>query len=145
MFQLDDPMLILAGNCYLSIESELTHNYFAYKVTQDKYNKHLWYVRVLAGDNINNPRDWHYVGVIKQFADKGAGFTPDYYLEHTKKSEYAEDNARFVMMRYVVNNLPDKTPGFKYYHHNRCVRCGRRLTTPDTIKAGIGKYCGRLQ
>lgn len=33
--------------------------------------------------------------------------------------------------------------GFKYMYEGRCCRCFRRLTTPDSVTAGIGPECAK--
>lgn len=38
------------------------------------------------------------------------------------------------------NNLPQK---MAVYHSGRCGSCGRELTTPESIRRGLGKKCAK--
>ena len=33
------------------------------------------------------------------------------------------------------------TDGFEFWHEGKCGRCGRKLTVPESIEAGIGPEC----
>jgi hypothetical protein len=38
-----------------------------------------------------------------------------------------------------------KKLGMKYHHEGRCIRCNRKLTTPESIESGIGPVCAGLE
>ena len=40
----------------------------------------------------------------------------------------------------MVNDRP-MPDGYGVYHMGRCMRCGRDLTEPESIKSGLGPYC----
>ena len=89
------------------------------------------------------PRQWYYVGIIKQLSNNHIGFVPDYIFRHTARSVYPTSDERYMAIEYVINELPEKAKGVNYYHHCRCARCGKMLKTPESIKAGIGVDCLR--
>lgn len=138
---IDNATLLLAGNCIFTAKSDLTGTYFTYKITQDKSTKHHWFVRALMGDNINNSRDWYYLGIIYAEFAEGVGYIPEYTFMTTKNSCCNESDLRVKAIKYIVASLPELPRQVTLYHQCRCARCGRRLTSPESIKLGIGKDC----
>ena len=47
--------------------------------------------------------------------------------------------AQFVANQFGQN--PKAIEGVNFLVEKRCIRCNRRLTTPESIKAGIGPEC----
>lgn len=142
MYLINNAKLLLAGNCIFTAKSEVTNTYFTYKITQDKFDKHKWYVRTLMGNNINNPRDYYYLGIIRNlFIDEFVGYAPDVYFELTLNSCCNASDLRVKAIKYIVDSLPELPRQVTLYHNCRCARCGRRLTSPESIKLGIGKDC----
>ena len=61
----------------------------------------------------------------------------------TKKSRYTDDTLPVKVIRWAVKavakgSLPE---GYKIQHEGKCCRCGRTLTTPESIERGIGPEC----
>lgn len=142
--QIISPELILAGNCIFTAVSEVTGAHITYKVTRDNFEKHKWYVRVLAGNNIHCQRDWMYIGMIVQHSLINIGWIPDYSFLHTKNSEVNKSDFKFKAMKYIVDSLPEEAKHVTLLHEGQCARCGRRLITPESIKLGLGENCRRL-
>lgn len=47
--------------------------------------------------------------------------------------------AQFIAAKF--NGQEFDHPGLELLVEKRCILCNRRLTTPESIKAGIGPYC----
>jgi hypothetical protein len=47
----------------------------------------------------------------------------------------------WFFQHYFKNPNGYKT--IKVYHSGKCGKCGRKLTTPESIKSGLGPYCGK--
>ena len=35
-------------------------------------------------------------------------------------------------------------PTVKVFHSGKCGKCGKKLTTPESIKSGLGPYCSKV-
>lgn len=140
---------LLAGNAYFTLKSLKTQTRYTYRVSIADCNEckkamhsctcavkkpWLYFVALLTGSDNNS--DYSYLGVIR-----GAGFAL------TKKSKMKIDSAPVVAFNYAYNNLKKAhIPALlEFWHEGRCGRCGRRLTVPESIAAGIGPECaGKL-
>ena len=47
----------------------------------------------------------------------------------------------WFFQHYFKNPNDYKT--IKVYHSGKCGKCGKKLTTPESIKSGLGPYCGK--
>ena len=121
--------LMQAGKAIITLESQKTGVHFTYKIRESQ-NKPGWYFcSVLTGPD--NGRDYTYFGsMVDQRFIKTRG---------SKISEEAKSVKAFV---YTLDNLAlGRTPSVNIYHEGRCCRCGRTLTTPESVSLGIGPEC----
>ncbi len=53
-------------------------------------------------------------------------------------------NVRSIL--YVLNNLTkgNEDLALKVYHSGKCGRCGRKLTTPESVLTGLGPTCSKV-
>lgn len=125
-----------AGNATITLESENTKNRFTYKITKSKDDDNLFFIKLLHGPD--NENDYRYIGCYyvdsnyfypcKKFREVPVPFWPgsmraiSYFLDH-------------------LDNLPKK---LHVYHEGRCAKCGRKLTTPESIERGFGPKCCKL-
>lgn len=121
---------VKAGNAVFTVEDSLTGERFTYHVVKCR-EKEMWWVKVLSGpDNVTN---YHYLGTI--FGDD---------FRSTRASKIGE-NARsfrwFSRINLLLNEDKDFPDRIKFYHANRCGRCGRRLTVPASVEWGFGPEC----
>lgn len=163
---------ILAGAAVFTIEHEGRH--YTYRVSRKDGGEHcakcdgtgywkgstrvcfackgtgetqpVWFVGLLTGPD--NEADYTYMGILD--VDNGE-------LRLTKNSRYTDNTTPVVWFRYVVlaiwidalePNLKIEGPldfGWKVHHEGRCGRCGRPLTTPESVSLGLGPVCaGRM-
>ena len=62
----------------------------------------------------------------------------------TNKSKFKEDTTPVKVIRWAIKKVLNKEPipkGYSIQHEGRCCRCGRVLTTPESILHGIGPEC----
>jgi hypothetical protein len=109
-------------------------NHASYSLDQ----KVCFFVSLLTGpDNISS---FTYLGLFHQ--DTNA-------VVLTKKSKYADDSTPVKVVRWAIKKICMSEPipaGYSIQHEGQCCRCGRRLTTPESIDAGIGPECaGRAE
>lgn len=128
---------ILAGNALFTLKSLKTGKHFTFKVVRKTIfiaggwtpvSPPTWTVQVLCGRD--NSKDYRHVGIIRDghFAYNASNSTPA-----TKG------------FNWCWEHLDRCGERFEFNHAGRCGRCGRLLTTPDSIAAGIGPECqGKL-
>lgn len=141
---------ITGGNATVTIVSKRTGKRYTYKIVAaskigaatGESNPHIFFVSVLTGPD--NGSDFHYVGF---FHEGGPGSKVK--LRGGKKG--CPDDVRFRGFDYVLQrcwNGPapracDVPEDVEIFHEWKCCRCGRKLTTPESIKDGIGPECAK--
>lgn len=125
---------MLAGNALFTIESTTTDKHFTFKVEKikDKFKQmnegdELWIAKKLVGQD--NETSYRVVGTIWKHADGKTGYKP-------KGNDQVF--GLFYHMLDQRSNLLDK---INFYHANQCGKCGRTLTTPESISIGLGPVC----
>lgn len=121
---------ILAGNAFFTVKNDNTGKHITFNVSKVE-DKDLWFVSTLTG--ADNTNDYTYMGVIN-----GNGFRP------TKKSKISTDAVSFKGFNWLWNQVSSKTElpeNVKFFHAGRCGRCGRTLTTPESVEMGFGPIC----
>lgn len=127
----------LGGKATFTVENTETKQHRTYKIRKPeptaKYPNPSWFVKVMTGTD--NEKHYSYIGVL----DNATGA-----IRLTKASKFMEGSdvlkaARWVMGR-VINQLqiPDQ---MDIRHSGKCGRCGRTLTTPESLDRGIGPEC----
>jgi hypothetical protein len=125
---------VLGGKATFTIENTRTGGRFTYRVKlapeqgNGAAGTRLWFVSVLTGPQ--NTTDYSYIGTIA-----GHGFY------HGKKSRITSDAPSVVAFAWFwqhINRLPE---ALKVWHSGTCSRCGRELTTPESVETGIGPVC----
>lgn len=119
---------VLAGNALFTLKSNRTGEHYTFKVRAavpqaDKLPTH-WNVSVLRGRD--NSRDYKWIGRIDR---EGVFFGG---LEHTQS---------FRGFAWCWEHLDRCGERFEFNHAGRCGRCGRLLTTPESVEKGIGPEC----
>lgn len=130
---------VTAGKATFTLESEKTGTHFTYRVDRIKNSDPAaYYVSVLTGSN--NETDYSYAGILRPL-------TTSLEFKSTAKSKVARSAlsvSAFVWFwdRVQSGNFP---PHVKMHHKGACGRCGRSLTTPESVERGIGPECaGKL-
>lgn len=92
-----------------------------------------WFVSLLTWPD--NTSDYTYLGLLD--AETGA-------VRLTAKSKYRDDTEAVRVIRWALRLLwtgADLPVGYSIHHAGRCGRCGRMLTTPESVERGIGPEC----
>lgn len=123
---------LLGGKAEIVLENQVTLNHYTffikikYQVKQPRTNTYYVYC--------NNV----YVGALVDYDYDGKtaiGFNPKWGDEDCN----LKGNIFYKFIGFLRN---DKLPkGAKVYHTGRCSMCNRKLTDPESIERGIGKYC----
>lgn len=121
---------LLAGRAVVTFRNSETGNRFTFKVSAHESGS-PWFVRILRGSEGDD-----FLGTI--FDDGG--------FRHGRNSPISRDapSARtFAWLWAHIDRLPET---IEVWHEGRCLRCGRALTDPESIRAGYGPIClGRLR
>lgn len=122
---------ITSGKALFTLENSKTGNRFTYKVKKAE-DKEIFFVAVLSGND--NTNDYSYIGTL--FPD---GF------RHTKKSRVKVTATSFLAFNWLISRVKSHTlpETIHVWHHNKCGRCGRILTVPESIASGIGPECAK--
>lgn len=132
----DALAFIFAGNAYFTLLSLKTGTRYTYRIARPKRarEKEQWfyYVSLLSGpDNTSN---YTYMGWMTRDHDR-VTIGGNAHLKPGTPSVVALDWAIGKLKAGV------KLENFEIWHEGRCGRCGRRLTVPSSIAAGIGPEC----
>ena len=150
---------ILAGNATLTLRSRATGTRYTFKVTRvrdDPKNLQLplyaekavgkiiaeaehkaprYFVSLLSGPD--NESDFNYLGMIS-----------DNVFRLTRKSRMTSDSLPVRAFAWAFTKLVQRVmpEALEVWHEGRCGRCGRKLSVPESISAGIGPECaGRME
>lgn len=118
---------ILAGKSLVTFENKETGNRFTYRIQRSKSNEKILFVGVLV-----SPDRYKYIGYI---------FNKEFKWSRNSKIEKNATSVKvfsWVLDKLKNNKLPEV---ILIWHWGKCGSCGRILTTPDSIKNGIGPFC----
>ena len=128
---------VLAGNSIFTVKSA-SGEYITFKVSKKEASNGYsasWFCNVLTGPD--NTSSYTYLGLLDQLHGD---------VRLTRASRYNHDSKPYKVLRWALSkvwsgeSLPE---GYEVKHEGRCGRCGRVLTTPDSIDAGIGPECAK--
>lgn len=98
-----------------------------------EYLVNVWNIYLLYGPD--NTKDYKWIGVYDQNKNI-MSFNPS-----PKAEGYA---CKMIMLFMSILLTTDEWPETcRFYRSTRCCRCGRRLTTPESIATGYGPHCYR--
>ena len=139
-YEIENPReFILAGNSYFTAQSNKTNNHLTYKVSKC------------------DDKNMFFVSVCYEYG--GYGFIGNLWcndeltsFNFVKSKKFVDDNVKsvlafeFIIKNYLIPGVetPQAPNTITFYHHGKCGRCGRPLTTPESIKRGLGPYCAGL-
>jgi hypothetical protein len=129
---------ILAGEAILTVDNGRgTHyTYRVQKVEASDRWPAAWFVKLLIGPD--NTHDYAYLGKL----DPGQGT-----LQLTRKSIHPEDAQSVRVFRWALGLVWAGKPfpaGYSIHHEGYCGRCGRQLTTPESVSRGFGPDCWEM-
>lgn len=124
---------VLGGNATFTVVSKKTGVRFTFKVRAAKGDGDNlpYFVMVLTGSD--NEQDYSFLGTI--FADGN--------YRHGRKSVIGQTAPSACAFQWLWQHIEDPALSDKieFWHEGRCCRCGRKLTVPSSIEAGIGPEC----
>lgn len=144
------PLFVLAGESVFTV-SNGEDRHFTFKVYKSKpspqYPNPGYFAKVLTGPN-NAPGDgdYTYLGMVKVDRDRPLEVDPKVRL--TGRSRYKDGDLPVVVLRWALRVIWQSAQGkyvlpepFSIRHLDRCGKCGRPLTTPESLTCGLGPDC----
>ncbi len=119
----------LAGDAIFTVKNSKTGNRFTFRIDSEEGRPS--FVKVLTGPE--NTNDYTFIGSI--FNGKN--------FKHSQKSKIdaaAKSVKSFEWIWAHIDALPEN---IEVWHEGKCCRCGRLLTTPESIASGIGPTCAQ--
>lgn len=126
---------ILAGKAIFTVSNGKGEHY-TFRVKRkdnDAPRLPVYFVSLLTGPD--NTRDYSYMGVLSEYT----GLT-----RLTNASKMTDSATSFRVINWALKkvwageSLPE---GYEIHHEGYCGRCGRMLTTPESVAAGFGPEC----
>lgn len=128
-FTITPRQFTLAGKSTFTVHNPSTGNRFTFKVTKGKADTAPHFVKVMTGPD--NESSFTYLGTI--FADGR--------YAHGRKSTISMEAPSAKAFTYVWRNIDSLPESLEFLHAGKCCRCGRKLTTPESIARGYGSEC----
>jgi len=122
----------LGGHALFTV-SNPQGSYYTYKIQRPEGRSPRYFVNLLTGPD--NESSYTYLGIL----DPGSF---DFRL--TRASRLGIDTAPVKVLRWaltIFRNGNRPPAGYAVQHQGKCCRCGRTLTTPESIDRGIGPDC----
>jgi hypothetical protein len=127
--------VMLAGNATITLKIDKAERHYTYRIKQCKDKSELYFIYLLKGPD--NETDYTYFGCY--YSDT------NYYHPCKRYIDVPNRNRPTSLQRIrqlLISN--ENIKGLKAYHEGKCCKCGRKLTTPESILKGIGPECERL-
>lgn len=127
---------LLAGKSKFTLLSGKTGQHFSYTLTKKpKKGSESEYIYFLTFYNEN--RESIYAGVV--FFENG-----QFNFRKGAKGNANPSDRAIIALIFVLNQLTyGKRPNVRVFHVGNCGRCGKRLTTPESILTGLGPECSK--
>lgn len=124
-----------AGNATVTLNSMKTGKHYTYKIKKISDNSTIYYVNLLT--NGDNSGRYTYIGTYNSVSK---------LFRITSKSKMTYNSTPVKAFMYFCKGLYRREimKDLEVLHDNKCGRCNRKLTTPESIKYGFGPECIKL-
>jgi hypothetical protein len=128
---------LFAGSAKFTLVSKKTGARKTFEVRQ-KGIERFWFVSLLNGPD--NTADFRYLACVwmDDAADLKAKMNKDAW------GKEAFDAFNWLLEKLNANDAAGFYAQAEFWHSGTCGRCGRELTTPESIARGLGPTCAEL-
>lgn len=132
MNEIRNPKFFSAGRAVFTVDNgKGTH--YTFRIGRKNEDQPL-FVGLLTGPD--NENSFTYLGIFKPETNE---------IRLTAKSRYTDETLPVKVVRWAVkavaaNKIPE---GYFIQHAGKCCRCGRTLTTPESVNRGWGPECDK--
>jgi len=130
---------LFAGRAVFTLLSTGTGNRFTFRVERAPESNRrsttdpAYFVSLLTG-----PGKYSYLGLVTQRTEGKL------FFRRTKASVALEGAVSLRAFSWFLEQVSARRPlpeNVRFYHEGQCARCGRPLTTPESVEIGIGPEC----
>jgi hypothetical protein len=132
MNDIKNPKFFSAGRAVFTVDNgKGTH--YTFRIGRKNDTQPL-FVSLLTGPD--NENSFTYLGIFKPETNE---------IRLTAKSRYTDETLPVKVVRWAVKSVAaNKIPeGYAIQHAGKCCRCGRTLTTPESVNRGWGPECDK--
>lgn len=128
----DTFKFVCGGKATITLQSMITGKHLTFKIKRSEKFNGKFFVSVLTGNDNENSYD--YIGMFDSLSRE---------FNLTKASKYSFDTVSVKAFDYFCKGLKNNqiAKNLIVHHENKCGRCGRKLTTPESIESGFGPEC----
>jgi len=122
------------GNALFTVGNN-TGKHYTFKIKKGKRQDSPYFVSLLTGQENSSDKSFTYMGILNPLS---------MYVYLTKKTKFNETSTPVKVIRWaikLVHSHKSIPVGYSIQHEGRCCRCGRVLTSPESIERGIGPEC----
>jgi hypothetical protein len=127
----DRRAFALAGAAVITLQGKTSRYTYRIKANKKAGARATHYVSVLRGPNNESEDEYKFIGGIT---------SEGFYL--SDKSALNIDSPCVRAFGWWWAHIDSQE--VEVYHAGKCGRCGRLLTTPESIKTGLGPVCAGL-
>lgn len=137
---------LFAGHATFTLVSKKTNTRKTFRVElapKKEGTPQTWFVKLLTGPD--NTAHYTYIGFLRNQGP--TAFIPKFQNESTAAFGWlvTQINGSIFQPNHSGQFEKSFAEQAEFYHSGRCGRCGRTLTTPESIESGIGPVCeGRV-
>lgn len=129
---MDIRQFMFAGNARFTLENKAKGTHLTYRVRSLENKPGVSFVSVLNGPD--NENSYAFIGTI--FDGKTYRPSPKSFA-----SPEAPCQKAFSWFFNLLTSGASLPPALHVHHEGRCGRCGRTLTTPESVTSGFGPDC----
>lgn len=134
---INDVRFFGAGNAVFTVFNNKGDRY-TYKIRKKdlEEGRTIYFVSLMNGPD--NYSSYNYLGLYDTTQNR---------VIITGKSNYKADSLPVKVLKWVLQTVKNqnKIPqGYGIIHEGKCCKCGRRLTTHESIEKGIGPECEKM-
>lgn len=134
MNSIHDKKFFSGGNALFTVSNNKGDHY-TFKIRKPREDA-PYFINLLTGPQ--NTSNFTYMGI----------YNPDSLkVVLTKKSKFNYESTPVKVLVWAIRQVAfnkELPEGYKIQHEGRCCRCGRTLTTPESIEKGIGPECAKV-
>lgn len=135
--EIKDKKFFTGGGAIFTV-SNPSGDHYTYRISQSKKDKEgnpvkdgAYFCGLLTG--ADNTSAYTYMGILNP---------KTLVVYPTKASRLTIQSKPWKVLAWALKYAGCKLPdGYAIQHEGKCCRCGRKLTTPESIERGIGPEC----
>ena len=129
--KIKDVKFFSGGNATFTVHNNKGDHY-TFKIRKP-VDEAPFFINVLSGPDNNS--NYTYMGIYNPC---------QHQIKLTRNSRFDYDSKPVKVAQWAINRIAQNKEipeGYGILHEGKCGRCGRKLTTPESIESGFGPEC----